>query len=182
MGVEVISGEPVVFPESFWKEKILQVGDRQFPADLVLLASGVKPEVSLALEAGIEIGKAGGIVVNEMLQVKAGDEFLPYVYAGGECVEVTDFITGEARLSQLGTTARRMADVIGNNITGKHTTFGPLADPWVAVAGDLQFGGVGITSKKAEEQWNESDYRIFPRAHKSFLLSRSKRPVYQTPV
>ena len=43
-----------------------------------------------------------------------------------------------------------MADVIGNNITGKRTTFGSLTDPWVAVAGDLQFGGVGITSEKAE--------------------------------
>jgi NADH oxidase (H2O2-forming) len=85
-----------------------------------------------------------------MLQVKTGEKFLSYVYAGGECVEVTDFITGEARLSQLGTTARRMADIIGNNITGKYTTLGPLADPWVAVAGDLQFGGVGITSRRAE--------------------------------
>ncbi len=149
-GVEVISGEPVVFPERFWKERSLQVGDKQITADLVLLASGVKPEVSLALDAGIEIGKAGGIIVNEMLQVKVGDDFLPYVYAGGECVEVTDFITGEVRLSQLGTTARRMADVIGNNITGKHTVLGPLADPWVAVAGDLQFGGVGINSERAE--------------------------------
>ncbi len=151
-GIVVISGEPVVFPEGFWKEKLLQVGDKQFPADLVLLASGVKPEVSLVLGSGIEIGKSGGIVVNEMLQVKAGDKFLSYVYAGGECAEVTDLITGEAKLSQLGTTARRMADVIGNNITGKCTTFGPIADPWVAVAGDLQFGGVGVTSRKAESR------------------------------
>jgi NADH oxidase (H2O2-forming) len=150
LGVEVISGEPIVIPEGFWKERILQVGDKQIPADVVLLASGVKPEVSLALDAGIEIGKAGGIVANEMLQVKVVDKFLPYVYVGGECVEITDLITGEARLSQLGTTARRTADVIGNNITGKRTALGPLADPWVAVAGDLQFGGVGINSQKAE--------------------------------
>lgn len=150
LGIEVISGELATFPENFWKEKKLYIGDRQLPADLVLLASGVRPEVSLALEAGIEIGKAGGIIVNEMLQVKAGEEFLPYVYAGGECVEVMDFITGEAKLSQLGTTARHMADIIGNNITGKRTPLGPLANPWVAVAGDLQFGGVGITSKEAE--------------------------------
>lgn len=149
-GIEVISGEPTFFSGIFWKEKILQVGNRQLSADLVLLASGVKPETSLALKAGIEIGEAGGIIVNEMLQVKAGEKFLPHIYAGGECVEVADLITGEARLSQLGTTARRMADVIANNITGKKNTFGPLADPWVAVAGDLQFGGVGITSKKAE--------------------------------
>lgn len=149
LGVEVISGEPMVIPEGFWKERILQVGNKQIPADLVLLASGVKPEVSLAFDSGIEIGKAGGIVANEMLQVKVGDKFLPYVYVGGECVEITDLITGEARLSQLGTTARRMADIIGNNITGKRTVLGPLADPWVAMAGDLQFGGVGINSEKA---------------------------------
>jgi NADH oxidase (H2O2-forming) len=45
-----------------------------------------------------------------------------------------------------------MADVIGNNITGKYSTFGHLADPWVAVAGDLQFGGVGLTPEQAERQ------------------------------
>ncbi|KKG10126.1 NAD(P)/FAD-dependent oxidoreductase [Methanosarcina sp. 2.H.A.1B.4] len=152
LGVEVITGEPIFLPENFWKEKTVFVKDRQFPADLVLLATGVKPEVYLAREAGIDIGKAGGIVVNEMLQVKAGGEFLPHVYAGGECAEVTDLVTGESRLSQLGTTARRMADVIGNNITGKYSTLGPLADPWVAVAGDLQFGGVGLTPDQAEKQ------------------------------
>ncbi|AKB49291.1 hypothetical protein MSBRW_0038 [Methanosarcina barkeri str. Wiesmoor] len=174
LGIEVISGELAVYPENFWKEKILYVGERQLPADLVLLASGVKPEVSLALEAGIEIGKAGGIIVNEILQVKAGDkareEFLPYVYAGGECVEVTDLITGEAKLSQLGTTARHMADIIGNNITGKSTPLGPLANPWVAVAGDLQFGGVGITSKEAESHGI--------KINTGFSLSRTRASYY----
>ncbi|HOW14852.1 FAD-dependent oxidoreductase [Methanosarcina sp.] len=152
LGVEVITEEPVVLPESFWKQRTLFIKDGKLHADLVLLATGVKPETWLAREAGITIGKSGGIVVNEMLQVKAGEKFLSHVYAGGECAEVTDLITGETRLSQLGTTARRMADVIGNNITGKHSTFGPLADPWVAVAGDLQFGGVGLTSGQAEKQ------------------------------
>jgi NADH oxidase (H2O2-forming) len=152
LGVEVITGEPVFLPENFWKQRTVFVKGRHFPADLVLLATGVKPETYLAREAGIDIGKSGGIVVNEMLQVKAGGKLLPHVYAGGECVEVTDLVTGEIRLSQLGTTARRMADVIGNNITGKYSTFGPLADPWVAVAGDLQFGGVGLTSGQAKKQ------------------------------
>ncbi|WP_440946444.1 NAD(P)/FAD-dependent oxidoreductase [Methanosarcina sp. T3] len=152
LGVQVITGETLFLPENFWKEKTVYINDRHFPADLILLATGVKPEVCLASEAGIDIGKAGGIVVNEMLQVKAGGEFLPNVYAGGECAEVTDLLTGESRLSQLGTTARHMADVIGNNITGKYSTFGPLADPWVAVAGDLQFGGVGLTPEQVERQ------------------------------
>jgi NADH oxidase (H2O2-forming) len=150
IGIEVITGATVTFPENFWKEKILFLEDRKLPADLVLFTSGVRPETSIAMDAGIKIGKSGGIIVNERLQVKVGEEFLPYVYAGGECVEVTDLITGEPRLSQLGTTARHMADIIANNITGKHAVLRPLADPWVAVAGDLQFGAVGITSKEAE--------------------------------
>lgn len=129
-----------------------KAGKEKIPADLVLLASGAVPEIDLARKAGIEIGRAGGIVVNERLQVRAGGEFLPHVYAGGECAEVTDFITGKTRLSQLGTTARRMADVIGDNITGVKAGFGPLSDPWVAVARGLQFGGVGICSKQAKEQ------------------------------
>jgi NADH oxidase (H2O2-forming) len=152
LGVELITRETLFLPENFWKEKTVYVKDRHFPADLMLLATGVKPEVCLASEAGIDTGKAGGIVVNEMLQVKAGGKFLPDVYSGGECAEVTDLLTGESRLSQLGTTARRMADVIGNNITGKYSTFGPLADPWVAVAGDLQFGGVGLTPEQVKRQ------------------------------
>jgi NADH oxidase (H2O2-forming) len=152
LGVEVITGEPLLLPENFWKQKTVFLKDRQLSADLVLLATGVKPETCLAREAGISIGSAGGIIVNEMLRVKAGEKFLPNVYAGGECAEVTDLISGETRLSQLGTTARRMADVIGNNVTGKHSIFGSLADPWVAVAGDLQFGGVGLTSDQAEKQ------------------------------
>jgi len=150
-GVEVITGESVILPENFWRQKTVLVKGRQLPADLVLMATGVKPETCLAREAGISIGQAGGIIVNEMLQVKAGERFLPNIYAGGECAEVTDFITGEIRLSQLGTAARHMADIIGNNVTGKHSTFGPLVDPWVAVAGDLQFGGVGLTSSQAEK-------------------------------
>lgn len=152
LGVEVITEEPVVLPENFWKQRTLFLKDEKLHADHVLLATGVKPETWLAREAGITIGETGGIIVNEMLQAKAGDEFLSHVYAGGECAEVTDLITGETRLSQLGTSARRMADVIGNNITGKHSTFSPLADPWVAVAGNLQFGGVGLTSYQAEKQ------------------------------
>ncbi len=190
LGVEVISGRTVIFPEEFWKKKTVYLGEtaeretrdretgdketgykevgeresrakesekgesgkKKIPADLVLLASGAKPEIDLARAAGIEIGEAGGIVVNERLQVRAGGEFLPWVYAGGECVEVTDFITGKPRLSQLGTTARRMADVVGDNVTGTESSFGPLVDPWVAVTGSLQFGGVGLSSRQAEEQ------------------------------
>jgi NADH oxidase (H2O2-forming) len=151
LGIEVISGTEATIPENFWEEKFVHAEGRKLPADLILIASGVRPEISLAMEAGIEIGETGGIVVNELLQVKVGDKFIPYVYAGGECAEVIDFVTGEVKLSQLGTTARHMADVIGNNVVGKNTSFKTITDPWVAVAGGLQFGGVGITMKKAEE-------------------------------
>lgn len=156
-GIGVITGENVIFPADFRKEKALYIGknkEMSFPVDLVLLASGAKPETALARDAGLEIGKSGGIVVNEYMQVRAGNIFLPDVYAGGECAEIRDFITGEAKISQLGSTARRMADVLADNICGKEgpvLTFGPVLDPWVAVAADLQFGGVGLTERQAKK-------------------------------
>jgi len=156
LGIGVITGEKVIFPTDFWKEKALNIGknkEMSFPADLVLLASGAKPETALARAADLEIGKSGGIVVNEYLQVRAGNTYLPHVYAGGECAEVRDFITGAAKISQLGSTARRMANVLADNICGKEgpvSTFGPVLDPWVSVAAGLQFGGVGLTEKQAK--------------------------------
>lgn len=158
LGIGVITGENVTFPTDFRKEKTLYIGKNKemgFPADLVLLASGAKPETSLARDAGLEIGESGGIVVNEYMQVRAGNIFLPDVYAGGECAEVRDFISGEAKISQLGSSARRMADILADNVCGKEgpvSTFGPLLDPWVAVSADLQFGGVGLTEKQAKRQ------------------------------
>ena len=61
---------------------------RELPADLVILAAGVRPNTALAEQAGLVIGRTGGIVVNEFLQTSDPD-----IYAGGDCIELPHLIT-----------------------------------------------------------------------------------------
>ena len=149
MGVDVITD---TVPESMngtTKVESVTIDNNDIPTDIVLISTGVMPETSLAQDAGIEIGESNGIVVNEHLQVKVGDRFHPDVFSSGECAEVYDLTTGEPFVSQLGSTARRMAAVIGDNLCGIHSTFGAITNPWICVAGNLQIGAVGITSQSA---------------------------------
>lgn len=151
MGMKVITD---TIPESIngtTKVESVTIDSIDIPADTVIISTGVVPETSLAQDAKIEIGKSGGIVVNKHLQVKVGIEFNPDVFSGGECVQVHDLITGEPFVSQLGSTARRMAGVIGDNLCGKPSVFGKITNPWICIAGDLQIGAVGITSLDAKK-------------------------------
>ncbi|WP_094227567.1 NAD(P)/FAD-dependent oxidoreductase [Methanolobus psychrotolerans] len=153
LGVKVITG---YVPESINGEervKSVTVASTEFPADLVIMSVGVEPENELASNAGIEIGETGGIIINEYLHPLAAGKYLEDIYCGGECVEVHELITGNAMLSQVASTARRMAGVITNNLTSTLTEFGPILNPWVAVIGELQVGTTGITSKKAMENY-----------------------------
>ncbi len=129
----------------------VKVNGREIPADVVLISVGVTPDTSLASEAGIDIGPAGGMVTNDRLQVMASGKVIEDVFSGGECTQIYNFVTGKPMLSHLASTARRMAGVITDNLNGKETRFGPVVNPWVAVVGDLHIGSVGITTAEAEK-------------------------------
>ncbi|MFP4654937.1 MAG: FAD-dependent oxidoreductase [Methanohalobium sp.] len=125
--------------------------DMDIPAEAVIISTGVNPEISLAKNAGTSVGDSGGILVNNQLQVKHKDSYLSDVFAGGECAQVYDFVTGNPFISQLASTARRMASVIADNLLGIPTTFGPITNPWVGVIKDYQVGNVGLTENTAHK-------------------------------
>lgn len=99
------------------KEVELQSG-RRLPADLVVLAIGVKPEVKLAKEAGLEIGKRGGIRVNEKLQTSD-----PYIFAIGDAIEVKDFVTGQYTLIPLAGPANKQGRIVADVIAGRDAKY-----------------------------------------------------------
>ncbi|MDF1533063.1 MAG: FAD-dependent oxidoreductase, partial [Methanosarcinaceae archaeon] len=151
MGVEVITD---TVPESINGTATVEsvtIDGTDIPTDTLIISAGVLPDTSLARNTQIEIGKSGGIVVDEQLRVKIGDAFHTDVFSGGECAEIYNLITREPFVSQLGSTARRMAAVIADNMCGTPSTFGPIINPWVCVAGDFQIGAVGLTSRIAEK-------------------------------
>ncbi|PIE80913.1 MAG: CoA-disulfide reductase [Candidatus Delongbacteria bacterium] len=83
--------------------------------DAVILAIGVRPENQLAKEIGLEIGKTGGIVVNEYGQTSDKD-----IYAVGDAIEVTHYINNQKVLIPLAWPANRQGRLVADNITLGH--------------------------------------------------------------
>ncbi|GIP64811.1 NADH dehydrogenase [Virgibacillus pantothenticus] len=83
-------------------------------ADMTIMAVGIQPNVQLAQEAGLSIGKTGAIIVNEYMQT---DD--PAIYALGDAVETTDWITGEPRNIALAWPAHRQAFIIASHLHGQ---------------------------------------------------------------
>ena len=82
-------------------------------ADLCILSVGVKPETSLAKQAGLELGPRGGIEVNSQMQTSD-----PNIYAAGDAVEVIDTVTGAPALIPLAGPANRQGRIVADNIMG----------------------------------------------------------------
>jgi NADPH-dependent 2,4-dienoyl-CoA reductase/sulfur reductase-like enzyme len=89
-----------------------------YAADLVVLGIGVRPENWLAKNAGLEIGKLGGIRVDD--QMRTSD---PHIYAVGDAVEVKDLITGEWSLLALAGPANRQGRIAADVIAGRDVHF-----------------------------------------------------------
>jgi len=96
---------------------VLKSGQR-LPADSVILGLGVKPEIGLAAAAGLEIGKRGGIRVNEHLQTSD-----PNVWAVGDAIEVRDGVTGHWALIALAGPANRQGRIAADNIFGRPSRY-----------------------------------------------------------
>lgn len=83
------------------------------PADVIVLATGVTPRTDLAEAADLEIGDAGGIVVDEQLRTAEAD-----IYAIGDAIEVTDCVTGEPTHVPLAGPANKQGRIVANVIAG----------------------------------------------------------------
>jgi NADPH-dependent 2,4-dienoyl-CoA reductase/sulfur reductase-like enzyme/rhodanese-related sulfurtransferase len=98
--------------------EVLTKSGKAHPADIVILAIGVRPETSLAKMAGLEIGQRGGIRVDE--QMRTSD---PDIFAVGDAVEVKDFVTGEWSLIALAGPANRQGRIVADVIAGRSSRF-----------------------------------------------------------
>ena len=114
----------------------------RLPADLVILAIGVRPETALAKDAGLEIGPRGGIVVDT--QMRTTD---PHIWAVGDVVEVQDVLTGQETVLPLAGPANRQGRVAAESIAGRATQFrGVQATAVVGVLG-LTVASTGASEK-----------------------------------
>ena len=116
------------------------------PADLIVVATGVRPNVELAAEAGIELGRHGAIRVNERMETN-----LAGVYAAGDCAETVHVVTGAPVYIPLGTTANKMGRVAGANAAGRRERFPGVAGTLIVALRDLAVAMTGLSSTEARQ-------------------------------
>ncbi|CAL9559374.1 NADH oxidase [Streptomyces sp. enrichment culture] len=119
--------------------------DAEFPADVVVLGIGVRPETSLAAAAGLPLGAHGGLLTDRAMRVRGYEN----VWAGGDCVEVLDLVFGQERHIALGTHANKHGQVIGTNVGGGYATFPGVVGTAVSKVCDLEIARTGLREKDA---------------------------------
>jgi NADPH-dependent 2,4-dienoyl-CoA reductase/sulfur reductase-like enzyme len=107
--------------------------------DMVVFAAGIKPNVSLAKQAGISLGKSGAIRINNKQETS-----LQGVYAIGDCAEVRHRVTGKYVYSPQATSALKQARVAADNASGKFTKFEGITGTAIVKLFNLHVGRTGI--------------------------------------
>lgn len=127
------------------KSKTVILSDNtELDADLVILATGVRPNVGLAKQMDLKLGQTGAIWVNEHMQTSNPD-----VYAAGDCVETFNLITGKPVYRPLGTTANKTGRIAGDAITGGPLTYQGNLSTGIFKLFDLSIGSTGLSEKEA---------------------------------
>jgi NADPH-dependent 2,4-dienoyl-CoA reductase/sulfur reductase-like enzyme/rhodanese-related sulfurtransferase len=142
---------------------VLNTGE-VLPADLVILAIGVRPDVSLATSASLKVGSRGGIVVNDFNQTSEAD-----IYAVGDAAEKTDSLDGSATLVPLANIANRHGRVVADHIVGRKIRPVKTIGTAIVKVFDLMIATTGWNEKRLSK--TNIEYRIIhahPNSHAGY--------------
>lgn len=114
--------------------------------ELLIMAVGVKPEVTLAQQAGLAIGEKGGIVVNSTMQTQDPD-----IYAVGDAVEEIDFVTHKPTLVPLAGPANRQGRMAADNMLGSTEHYLGTQGTAICKIFDLAVASVGQNEKQLKQ-------------------------------
>ncbi|WP_461864026.1 CoA-disulfide reductase [Thermococcus sp.] len=119
----------------------------EYRADLVVIATGIKPNTELARQLGVRIGETGAIWTNERMQTSAEN-----VYAAGDVAETRHLITGRRVWVPLAPPGNKMGYVAGANIAGMNLTFPGVLGTSITKFFDLEIGKTGLTEAEAMKE------------------------------
>ena len=115
--------------------------------DMVVLSFGYKPNVEIAREAGIELGRTGAIRTDEHMETN-----LLGVFAAGDCAEVNHVVTGRPTYIPLGTTANKAGRVAGANAAGARERFGGIVGTSIVGIFGVGFATTGFCVEAAKAE------------------------------
>jgi NADH oxidase (H2O2-forming) len=141
-GIDIVKGKNIEEILGDKKVRAVRVAGTEIPADLVIMATGVRSSIKLVEGTGIEV--AGAIKVDERLETN-----IKGIYAAGDCSVTKSPLTGKYTPSLLGTTAVREGNIAGINAAGGNAIFEGVLNAMVVKIFDLEVGRVGFTEKDA---------------------------------
>jgi NADPH-dependent 2,4-dienoyl-CoA reductase/sulfur reductase-like enzyme/rhodanese-related sulfurtransferase len=145
--------------------EVLTKSGKAYPADIVILAIGVRPETELAKMAGIEIGQRGGIRVDEHMRTSNPD-----IFAVGDAVEVKDFVTGQWSLIPLAGPANRQGRIAADVIAGRDSRFRGTQGTSICLVFEAAVASTGV-SEKVLVKLGDKDYEkiyLYPNSHAGY--------------
>jgi NADPH-dependent 2,4-dienoyl-CoA reductase/sulfur reductase-like enzyme len=146
-GVKVITGERVeeIVRSSSSDVKAIKTNtNRQIDTDFILLGTGVRPNSEIAKDAGIDLGFANAIKVDEYMRTN-----IPDIFAAGDCATARSYITNEDTYLPLGTTANRQGRIAGENAAGGSARFRGIAGSVITKVFGLYIGKTGLNRQEA---------------------------------
>ncbi|MBF6088283.1 FAD-dependent oxidoreductase [Nocardia cyriacigeorgica] len=147
MGVKIVGNAEVtaIGTDGDGRARSVVTAQAEYPADVVVLGIGVRPETTLAEAAGLPLGTHGGLLTDLSMRVRGRDD----IWAGGDCVEVLDLVSGVERHIALGTHANKHGQIIGANVGGGYATFPGVVGTAVSKVCDLEVARTGLREKDA---------------------------------
>jgi len=138
---------------------------KTYPADVVILALGVRPDTTLAKMAGLKIGERGGIRVDDQMHTSDPD-----IFAVGDAVEVKDFVTGEWSLIPLAGPANRQGRIAADVIAGRDSHFRGTQGTSIIGLFGAAIAWTGV-SEKTLKRMGDTDYEkvyLYPNSHAGY--------------
>ena len=143
-------GRPLGAIKGEGKVESVVVGDDEYPCDMVIMATGVRANLQLPNQLGLEIGPLGAVHVSATLQPYRRGRIVKDIYLAGDVVMCSSAAADGPTMSQLGATAVREGRVAGINAAGGYATFPAVLSAWISQIGELQIAGTGLSCGLAD--------------------------------
>jgi len=143
-GAKLIKGQSINQIDG--NQVVLSSGNK-LKADMVIMATGVRPNTALATSVGIELGKTGAIKVDQQMKTNVAD-----IYACGDCIETFSSITEKPVYRPLGSTANKTGRIAGDALTGGKLRYQGNLSTGIFKLLDLTIATTGLSEKEAIEE------------------------------
>jgi NADPH-dependent 2,4-dienoyl-CoA reductase/sulfur reductase-like enzyme len=163
--------EPVAFKMNSHEEAIsFETNKAEYPVDMVLMALGVIPNVEIAKEAGVEIGKTGAIKTDFGQMTNLTD-----IYAAGDCCEAFNLVSQDWVHTPLGDIANKQGRVAGENAAGGKASFLGVVGSAAFKVFELEVAFTGLGIEAAQRYGFDVDTQIIEAESKVGYMPGAKR-------